>query len=333
MQILIKSSNGADYESLAVDMHLFGYPAMLLDERMKIVSKNIECTHFVKGRVLGRRFTHFLNDEDKDLVEHLQIGDICYVSYQCNERPVNAGVTRLEGGYIAIFQPLGGGIIKRVSEKYSSLSGYDSLSTSPDMADIGFERFAKFSAAVEQLVEGRPRRRYLPFFNPRYFLSSLIGENADMKYPDGKSVNFVPNDEPITAGGNELDFVLTAAFALSYCLSVAPDGVTDAHIELCGEEVLLSVSCKKGGGDATLPDYWIRLLKLIADANLWDLSVISDEIHQAKFLLKMPYIEFGEEFIVREQPLDDVSRMFATLFLELISEDIEGFATHTSNKA
>ena len=333
MQILIKSSSDVSFQSLAVDMHLFGYPAMLLDERMKIISKNIECTHFVKGRVLGRSFTRFLNDEDKDLVEQLQIGELCYVSYTCKERPVNAGVTRLDGGYIAIFQPLGGGIIRRVSEKYSSLSGYDSLTASPESADVGFERFAKFSAAVEQLVEGRPRRRYVPFFNPRYYLSSLIGENADMEFPDGKSVNFIPNDEPITAGGNELDFVLTAAFALSYCLSVTPDGVIDASIELCGEDVLLCVSCKRGGGDATLPDYWIRLLKLIADANLWDLSVVSDEIYQAKFILKMPYIEFGEEFIVREQPLDDVSRMFATLFLELISEDIVGFATHTSNNA
>ena len=327
MQVIIKNPADRDINRLAIDIHLFGYPAMLLDNKGKIIERNIECFQFLSGRAMGVRFSRFLNESDALLVAKLGLGETCYVSFKNKIYPINVGVTRLSFGYLAIFQPLGGGIVKRAEEKCKNLSGYDFISSLPDDIELEFERFSRFSKAVEQLIEGKPIPKRVPIFEPRYYISSLIGEGTSLNLPDEKQINFVSDSNPIAAYGNDLDFVLISAFALSYCLSVATDGVVDASLERSGDDVFLRVSCSKCKENFKLPDYWIRLLRLIADTNLWELLTLC-EGERLSFTLKLPYVEFEDKIVLYEKPLDDVSHLLATLFCELISDGTEGLATH-----
>lgn len=322
MLINISSASSLEYRGLKTKIIQLGYPALLLDESTKILFRNREAERkYPKFRV-GSLLANRISGECAAYISEMPVGE----SLSATLLPYgNGSVTliRCEDCFLAVFLPMLDEIQKSISEKYGLLSGYD-IPAVPLALNSDRNRFDKFARVALDLLDIKGRRQQT-CFNAATTLESLGNELDTAGY--GKVDLKIISDD-LLVRGSECDFIMIAAFAVSVCfgLSGSDIGIT---LDNRGLETALTVSARNSGGESDCfggfadiknsrvheneASFWLYMLKLLADANLWELRCESRSDGATVFELSMPCVRSGEEMLVFEPRRDIVSAVVSAL--------------------
>ena len=157
----------------------------------------------------------------------------------------------------------------------------------------------------------------------RYFVAALAGRAFKKATPAGKGITCSVCSGSLNVEGSPLDFLLIGIFAVSFCLDVNQRRSVLVHADRVDGMVELTVGCKRRRGEDcsithTLPKHWLHLMRLIADGNLWDIRVGSDNTYSFRLTVSMRHVAPGAEFSVRERNtrnrVNALAYLISTLF-------------------
>lgn len=323
MLINISSASSLEYSELKTKISQLGYPALLLDGRTKILLKNREAERkYPKlrvGSLLAKRitgkFAEYISEMaagESILAELLPFGKESVTLFRC------------EDCFLAFFLPMLDEIQKSISEKYGTLSGYDIPAVPLELNSEG-NRFAEFARVALDLLGREERKQKQLYFNASTTLNALVSELA---LAGCGEVDLKMMSENLISYGAESDFIMITAFAVSVCRELSDSGI-GITLDNRGLETVLTVSAHNPvgeidcfGGFADIKNsrvheneasFWLYMLKLLADANLWELVCKSRSGGVTVFELSMPCVRSGEEMLVFEPRRDIVSAVVSAL--------------------
>ncbi|MBR6562422.1 MAG: hypothetical protein IKK70_00605 [Clostridia bacterium] len=324
MQMYTKTKAEKTISELSADMHAFEVATILLDLKLKLITKSVAAVRLTRGLRIGTSIAKRFSPEAYDSITALKVGESCYIDFLCNDEPVITNVTRCVDGYFLLFNPFDGEIRRRVDEIYSKMSGYDTVCVEDFLADgIQLARLSRFSNSAERLLSDMRGNKELPFFDVRYFVAALAGRAFKKATPAGKGITCSVCSGSLNVEGSPLDFLLIGIFAVSFCLDVNQRRSVLVHADRVDGMVELTVGCKRRRGDDcsithTLPKHWLHLMRLIADGNLWDIRVGSDNTYSFRLTISMRHVAPGAEFSVRERNtrnrVNALAYLISTLF-------------------
>lgn len=333
MLINIRTMGRLMSEELLEKLAGLPYPAVLLDETLKIVEKNRESVEFASFLKKGTKIHRYIPESDIAKLIAMKPCDTLITEVSTVEKRCHVNVICGVGCRLIVFQPAVSGLFSGVSEKYMKMSGYDADIQKDGVyasEDIHIRRFSKkFSEIIESVCAAHCEILALPFFNVAAILTRLVSE-IELIAPRKIKINLDLSSSELIGEGSEKDFVLVSAFMISLCLESMADGELTVLAEDQMGEMVLSVFCdsqssaygmaksasmrmRQGNSSADENDFLVYMLKLLADANLWDISVSSD-MGKSGFVLRIPCVKSGEEFTVRDASVEFIGSVVAEVF-------------------
>lgn len=265
-------------------------PVFLMGEDLKIIYRN-NCAKLRVNRIKeGMRILRFLDEEDRHKLWELEDGMMfsCELSFGAKRYGVN--LFRVRDYRIAVVHSVYAGICRSLKDIYERMSGYTAAfgDYEPFCGENyrdGRTRNAELT--VLETLARRTRYRALPFLNVASVVTAFREEVRAYSPALGKRIKLhIENGEKLIEG-SEQDFILI----LTAVLFLFADLEKDINIEVyeyhgdgfCRilvdsekseselHEILSSNRFCDFQGELGTVRFWLYLLKLLAEGNLWEL--------------------------------------------------------------
>ncbi len=333
MLINIKAVCELLQESLAEQLNIFDYPAVLLDNNLKVIEKNVFANGVANFLRRGLKTTNYMPEGDGLKISKMITGDTMITSVEKDGRKVSVNIICGFDCYLMVLLPDSANLRTAVLKKYEKMSGYEANVSQPEPRSVA-KRIKTFG--MEEIIETALRNHMsphpLPFFDSLAVIKSLLGE-IERRMPKYKNrIKLSCPSNELIIEGDEKDFLLIIAFMISLCLDLSEKEVC-VEIENDKNELIFTVSTnadtsayeitrlaspRKGqASDEKFDesDFRAYMLKLLADGNLWDFGIDSDG-GKISFALRTSCVKRGAEFTVR-----DVSHTFVAEVVENLFAD------------
>jgi hypothetical protein len=321
MKLEVKIPKFLSSEELRCKINSFHIPTLVLGNDFKIILKNGSSSDTSAFRV-GTRFDRFLKPCDRERLLMLEEGKMLVADLTAGSAMGYAAIIRGSECFLVCFRYLSDSLVEHILERLNRLSGYDigvNAYISAVLSDIGItENGKRLSAVAERLLTDLSDVHRLAFFDYAETMSAffmLLGEISPSLLRRIEMPKTFPETVALGCGD---DILLISAYAISLCFDCSPDGKIGFSANDCDGGIRISFSCGSVGkqsealrfasslcGKASLTSvldqtsFWAFFIRLIADTNLWEISVSA---HEEKFVFSvfMPSVTRGEEFSVRE---------------------------------
>ena len=322
MFINIKASALLTKERFIEDAERINSPAIFADGSFKIIAKTKSVNELLRGVRKGTKLTRFLPETAVFEIENMQSDSVCRTDFLTINGICGVVVIRKEDGYLMVFDNLFSELLKSANDVYGKMSGYDNK-----LEDENWD-FAycsdKLKELLGEILASLKITKGLPFFEVVSVVRHIASKTKDAVAE--KEIAFEISDERILTVGNKKDFAAATVLLIAFLLKT--ESSISVKLEANDETIGLSVL---GNGDflpferlnvrgfldglETRKDnrFLLYLIKLIADANLWDFKTVSDFGGFSGFRLVLPFIKSGEEFLLREDENDYIDELVEKL--------------------
>ena len=284
-------------------------PLIIADENFKLIAKTRIVNEYLSNVRKGTKLTRFLSDEAISEISNMQPQSACRSEFFTKNGNYPIVIVRNNERLLIVLDRFFSEIYKNATEVYGKLSGYDSpmLDENSPFAPC----FDKAHAILGDVLASLSVIKGLPFFETVSLLQHIASRVKNIEI--GRSVSFSLENEKMLTSGNERDFATAVVLMLSFLLK--NENEVSIKLQKDGEIINLSVLGNGGflpferfelrrflcdGDTKTDEGFFVYLVKLLSDANLWDFGVVFEENKFSGFNLQLPYIKSGDEFLLRE---------------------------------
>lgn len=307
------------------------HAALVLGKDFKVVAKNSKVGMMFKDVRIGRYLRKILPEDGEYILGNMSKNQTVTLMLRQSAGQCNA--TAVCGGdfYLLLADPFASQLPASVINLYEKASGYD-IQLNSYVAEYTTQREFILSEALK-LLKHHQVPQVLPFFNYDKALETITEVLAET----GKGVFtadvFKSSRSHGIAHGSEKDFAAIIVHFYAYCGYVSADnrvmisisegqGYITAQVSAVLPEPRDDLPQKPQrievlGEPESEPD-WIRYVKLVADANLWDTS-IRYECGGVVLRLDVPAIAKPDNYLLKDIPVDYV-RSIALSMLGFASE-------------
>ncbi len=283
----------AEAEELIAGME---YPAVLLNDKLFVIKKNRAARRHTNFLKLGCSVVRFLAPESYRPMLDMNPSEMLNVVFDRNGEKYRANTVCGIGCRILIFRSADTGLFAALNDNYSRMSGYDiCLSHSPESKNgVLTEGFADI---VDDLMQEHTKSHALYFFNAADLVKRFFDELDRQK--NGRYIyELLMSGGELFTEGSPKGFLLLLAVMTSLCFDKFDNKIIFSA-KNAGSELVFAVYCEKGAAAADAAereaeqDLFAYGARLIAEANLWELSCFS-EGQKRGFVLRTPAVKSGE---------------------------------------
>lgn len=329
MLINVKTVSELSLADLAEKLNFLGLPAVLLDDELKVAAKSKESTEFAPFLRCGARIDRFLPEDDIGKISKMRPKDTVFTSLIHNGTESYVSIICGDGCRLVVFHSYAG-LCLEVMDKYVKMSGYDAELKSGHTGGVPLAPSKNIPKRMEDIIEAACSRQgkllSLPFFDSAAAVKRLLAEIAGAKLKNKPKISLTLPADELVSEGSERDFILAAAVMIAVCLECAVDGRVSVDVQDGESELAFDISCETeetvygavsfgrlGLNTAEGQDIRSYMLKLLADANLWDITSYSEN---GRFGIKLctPCVRRGEEFMVHDATSEYIRSIVSAVF-------------------
>ncbi len=314
MELNLNVAFDMDLDSLCEMIDSLKEPAIILDNNLKVISKNKKATRIFTNLRKGRLVGGLMIAEDKEKLRSLSVKQTVLVKLLNGEIVYGATAVSFSDGILLTVRPLSAGLRERLEQVYNKASGYD-INISVELTHK--DDFMAFS--LNNLCFPRESR----FFNVTAVAESVINQLSS-DYPrifEKISVNSsLKNNYTL---GSEYDFSIILTYIISFCLLCTNEKI---GLELFEENGVLAVKISAvppqdmDEAEALINGFpkdnasWKNLIKMLSDGNLWSLDIKCGYKKPISFTVKMPVAEEKQPFVLSDAFKKTVAKILSAFF-------------------
>ncbi len=325
MIINVKSSALMTKSGFTETAESINYPAVLIDNRFKIVAKTKSVNRFLKGVRVGTKIVRFLPESAVFEIENMEIESVFHTSFSTQFGKFPVVVISNGDCRLVVFNQLFSELLDTATAIYSKMSGYDNKLNDKNNPFKDCPDAVK--AILGDVLKSFETTRPLPFFDVSALISCILSELKNKSAALDDRIKFVPIEDKLLTSGNERDFAAVLILLLSFLLengsdislSVAENHDTikislvgNADFGFCGRiNIRRFLQSSKENENF---EFFLYLAKLLTDANLWELELSEDENGVSRLNIILPLLRSGEEFLLREEVFGFVKELINSVF-------------------
>lgn len=299
MVVDIKTVMSSSRGELSEYVKTLSVPAVLLDEKLKIISKNSEAATTVRGLRKGISVKKFVSSADFAKLAEIEMGQSVYAEFLCDGMCYGATVV---GGFdfrLAVLRPLDSGIRCSISSLYEKISGYDLKINAPETEILSENSFTRaMSAFFLHKLDELSAVRELPFFNAAAVVKSIFGELSRFSRRKYEKIHASVSSDELVISGSAHDFALFVGLLLAYCVDICAEERFVFEASSLGNEAIFRVAVntdlsfgemRRFTGNVNMDDelsFRLYMLRLLADGNLWEFRSGQDYEGRLTFTLR-----------------------------------------------
>ncbi len=324
MRINIKTLGGNSRTELEKEVSLMSEPVVLLDENLKVVSKSPAVNEYIPGIRRGAKFSRFLSGEALSVVSSMNAGGVSSIELEVNSATLGGMAVCGDRFTVVFIRPLYAKLIDLVTADYKRMSGYDNEIPALMPKE---SRVYEIAGLLSELLDTMDFFNGLPFFNSASVIRGIAQETAKLPKKLSERFEFSVSENELITDGSDRAFALISLFAASF---FAENGAKKVKTELSGKgnEIVLRVVGEdlvlfsgaeifkkpfRAPEDMNETDFWLYMIKLLADRNLWDFEIERGVSGKTAFVLRSNFVRKGEEFALR-----DISSEFIEKVISII---------------
>lgn len=306
----VSATKAAD---ILVNISEYPYPTILLDENKRLMGKNNLATGLFKQLRKGRSAKSIFRNEEDLILDGIKPFQMAEISVFGKDNEYFATAVRGIDFWLITVNASRSAVSQSVSRIYGRASGYDSDLTTSYPVSFNKSKRHKMLKILLRLIEEHSAVRSLPFFNADAVLSAFFAHAKSVMGEKSFVINHSPKGNHIVCG-SQRDFATVTAYICACCIDIPNRGDIAVNIsEHVNETALnISVDCRnaeslkgfdirqyKAFEEMDETAYWLHLLKLICDGNLWDLSIEQNN-NSLLFRVNMPSAKESETYVLRD---------------------------------
>ncbi len=332
VQIKVDINNSLTFDEITKIAEEIGYPALLLDAEARVLVKNRKSHRYTAGIPIGAKIRRYISADDEQKILQMKNGETFSCNFVRGDERFGVSVVCGQNCRLILFQPLSAGIFESIDALYGKMSGYDLHVTEDIEKYTSNELYTKeISTLILGLLDKHKTIHPLPFFDMSSALSGFIEETKKLSHRMSNYFEFDAASSEAIVAGSEQDFILMLAFVASIFVELSDK----VYIELAesGGEAVCSISVDRlapeaeillldlhkelrAGFDSKTNDkrLWFYLIKLLADANLWDVATVRDENGRVRFVLSAPITAPFEAIALRDSANEFIQKVASLFF-------------------
>ncbi len=308
----------------------YQYPTILLDENKKIIAKNRLVAPLFKQLRVGRSAKCIFRDEEDRILDGIQAFQMAEIRVFGNNNEYFATAVRGIDYWLITVNSSRTAVSQSVSHIYGRASGYDSELTMNYPASFDKSKKHKMLKVLLDLLDEHSTVRNLPFFNPDAVISAFC-VHAERVMGEKRFIN-IPSRGNHAVCGSQKDLATVIAYICACCMGIPNHGDIFFNVTEHVNETALNISVEcadikslkwldvrnyKAFDEMDENAYWLHLLKLICDGNLWDLTIEQDyNRNRLCFRVHMPSAQESEHYILRDIADAYIQQLAELLFCE-----------------
>ena len=269
----------------------FDHPIIVTDGDMKVLTKNDAARFYIVGMDVGKTISNHFSNEEEQRIRDLNCKETVFCELKYQTTSFGANVFGLGDRRMIVINPLSSRLCESLRSVYNRMSGYDmNLREDNLMGEELVRRLnTKYASAfVTERLRDIFTTRKLPYFDLHTTLSDFVAELKSLGFPAYLDYSSM-RDEKVIVSGSEGEFLLLLAVVVFlsdfgdddivfetefeenrvFC-RIITDVISDSDdTEL---ETRFSAS-NRFDGEFGEKRFWSHLANLIANANLWDISI------------------------------------------------------------
>ncbi len=324
MVIDISTTAELSFEKIIESLEASAIPALLIDENMKIAYKSAFVTDCAVGLKTGAPISRFISESDLHYLSLLSVNESFCTAFDTGSSRCGVIFVGCRLCKLAVLSPFFADMLSCVDNEYERMSGYDitlcgsKSDNAPNENDIDL-RVYNMSHLLSETISELKDIHGLPFFNATYVLRLMLEAAGNMHGVSRDIFELENTAGEVYVCGSQRNFALVLAVIVSSCAKKLSEGSVRFLLSVSDTEATFTVSAKLDVSSyvaRSVPkfyengkplrvnmqddSFWMYLSKLLADANLWDLKVESDEDGETVFTLDAPLLITGNELAVRD---------------------------------
>lgn len=334
MKIKVDINNNLTFDELSKIAEEIAYPAILLDSDARVLVKNRKSHRYSAGIPIGAKIRRYISADDEQKILQMNDGETLCCSFVRGDESFGISVVCGQNCRLILFQPLGAGIVESIDYLYGKMSGYDLCVAESIDKYTSNELYTKeISTLILGLLDKHRTIHRLPFFDMSAVVSGFIEETKKLSHRMENYFVFNSSSGEAIVAGSEQDFILI----LTFVASVFVESGSKVYIELTesGGEAVCSISADRLTPETEnlflklhkdfrmTPDdetddkqLWFYLIKLLADANLWDAATVQDASGKVRFVLSAPITAPFEAIALRDSFSEFLHKVVSFFFGE-----------------
>lgn len=279
-------------------------PAILLGDDLKIISKNASASALFFDLRRGRGIRKFLSPQDEICISEMLSGQVSGIELINGETHYGATVVCGDEYRFIVIRSIAAGIQSGIEVIYGRSSGYDMNLDVPDVlsdSPVNF-RQKELHDYILKLHEELKITRNRPCFNASAVMR-MFGNEMNRHSPKlRRLLDISVESAGLVVLGSECDFAMILAYISYFYIGASADTRVSICIYENGGNAVVSMSAPtdlspyeaacinsaRNVGDMDSTGYWFHLVKLLAEGNLWDFEVMTEEDGTVFFTLRMP---------------------------------------------
>lgn len=310
-------------ESIIKRITTLEFPAVIVDDEMKIMAKNKSASSVFSNLRSGRTFKKHVCAEDVSDIENMQEKQIMHINLADGK---NKAVVICGNGYrlfvvTKAFAHAHDGVLRL----YRESSGYDINLVQPNGTKMGFANKENVDETTEKISCCDVLSSLNTVFDAADVFARFCSEMKSKSGKFKKQFEIAFHKETMAILGAEKDFSLILAYLTRFCLEKTVGTSPKIKLFRSEDEVVLQIKAEldtkeypgnlKNGFD-TEEKYWFYLIKLLADGNLWDFSEKHLPNGQTEFLLKAKHVAIKEKYVLRDISNEYIRRIIDFVFAD-----------------